>query len=130
MLATHPRERCDEQQADQGAFRFLAIGRHADRVQSDRDGGAGTAWIPVHSRALALSISGPAADGRLRQDRDHHAQGGELVLADGQGAVVMRRAKMVEMKTALDGWTGREAAIIKAPRPPDTSLEKIKAALV
>ncbi len=56
--------------AEQGPVRIPAIDRHADRVQPDRDRGAGAPRLRLHGQAPALPVSRPAADRRLRQDRD------------------------------------------------------------
>jgi len=54
---------------------------------------------------------------------------GDLIHADRHGAVVVPADQIGAMKTALDGLAAREAKIIAAARAPDTSVEKIKAAM-
>jgi len=80
--------------------------------------GPSHAYVHVVEFGVAVNVHGMAA------------QSGDLVHADRHGAVVVPADKIGEMKAALDGLMRREAAIIKAARAPDTSLEKIKAALV
>ena len=60
---------------DQSATRIPALDRHADGVQPGRDGGARAARPRLHRQASALPVSRPAADRRLRQDRDLQGQG-------------------------------------------------------
>ena len=57
------------------------------------------------------------------------AKSGDLIHADRHGAVVVPADQIGAMKTALDGLAAREAKIIAAARAPDTSVEKIKAAM-
>ncbi len=80
--------------------------------------GPSHAYVHVVEFGVAVNVHGMAA------------QSGDLVHADRHGAVVVPADKIGEMKAALDGLMRREAAIITAARAPDTSLEKIKAALV
>ena len=54
---------------------------------------------------------------------------GDLIHADRHGAVVVPADQIGPMKAALDGLAAREAKIIAAARAPDTSVEKIKAAM-
>jgi regulator of RNase E activity RraA len=79
--------------------------------------GPSHAYVHVIEFGVAVNVHGMAA------------QSGDLVHADRHGAVVVPADKIGEMKAALDGLMRREAAIIKAARAPDTSLEKIKAAI-
>jgi regulator of RNase E activity RraA len=79
--------------------------------------GPSHAYVHVVEFGVAVNVHGMAA------------QTGDLVHADRHGAVVVPVDRIGEMKTALDGLMRREAAIIKAARAPDTSLENIKAAI-
>jgi regulator of RNase E activity RraA len=54
---------------------------------------------------------------------------GDLIHADRHGAVVVPLDKVAQMQTALEGLNSREAKIIAAARAPDTSVDKIKAAM-
>ena len=55
--------------------RIPAIDRHADRLQSAGDRRARAPRLRLHGAPPALPVPGPAADGRLRQDRDHARAG-------------------------------------------------------
>ena len=82
-------ERHDQRNA--GAIRIPALDRHADRLQSAGDRGAGAARLRLHGAASALPVPRPAADGGLRQDR-HHA---------GAGPRAARRGRLHEQAARL-----------------------------